>query len=160
MAEDLCIARPYCQLMSILVAIADDELRTHVLGAAITLGKALDDELYVVHVTDEEGATVDTRNLADEIRNELVGRGVEFSVAIEYVESPTRRSGTAVGQRLASIADDEEITHAVVGHQAKDRIERLLGGDVAFSVAEAASVPVTIVPEDSGLELTPHDSEW
>lgn len=146
--------------MTLLVAVTDDDVRPHVMGTAVQLGRAFETDLYVVHLTSDSHATVETRNLADELRDELVGRGVEFTVATEYVDRPGRRSGTAVGTQLGDITTDEGIDHVVVGHETKSTVERLLGGDTAFTAAETANVPVTIVPPATDAAISSRDSHW
>jgi len=146
--------------MTILVAVAADERRADVIGEAVRLGRALEEKLYVVHLSAENGATVETRNLLDALREELISRGVEFSVDIEQVDTSSTRSATALGQRLAALAAEEPITRVVVGHESKDVLERLFAGDVAFTLAEAASVPVTVVPDGTDSALEALDSDW
>jgi nucleotide-binding universal stress UspA family protein len=133
--------------MTVLVAVADDAVRQRVLGVGVALGQALGEELYVVHLTDEEYADREIRAVRDRLRDELRDRGVAFSVSIEHVEHAGSRPGTAVGRQLADIASDVEITHVVVGHRSKELVGRLVRGDTAFALADAADVPVTVVPE-------------
>jgi nucleotide-binding universal stress UspA family protein len=133
--------------MTVLVAVADDRVRRRVLGVAVELGRALGEDLYVVHLTDEPYADSEIRAVRDRLREDLLDSGVGFSVSIEHVEHGGTRPGTAVGRQLADIASDVDITHAVVGHRSKELLGRLLRGDTAFTVAEAANVPVTVVPE-------------
>jgi len=139
--------------MVVLVAVADDAVRDQVLAVGIELGQALERGLYVVHLTDEELADNETRHVRDGLREELAGRGVAFSVAIEHLERDAAREGEAVGRQLADIASDVDVDHAVVGHRSKGVIERLTAGNTAFAVADAATVPVTIVPE--GVDRSP-----
>lgn len=140
--------------MTVLVAVADDNIREQVLAVGIKLGRSLDRELYVVHLTDEELADNETRHVRDELRDELAGRGVAFSVAIEHLEREAARSSEAIGRQLAEIATDIDIDHAVVGHRSKGVVERLTAGNTAFAVADAATVPVTVVPEGVDHSLT------
>lgn len=134
--------------MTVLVALADDPVSDKVLDAAVRLGTAFEEPLYVVHLTDREHASNDTRRLRDETVARLEGRGVEFSVAIEHASLGGVRSAGAVGRELAELASDVEITHIVTGHTSKALFERLREGTTAFTVADSANVPVTVVPEE------------
>jgi nucleotide-binding universal stress UspA family protein len=133
--------------MTVLVAVADDGMRQRVLDVAVGLGRAFGEDLYVVHLTDEEYADGERRAIRDRVREQLADADVEFSVSIEHVEHRGARASTTVGRQLADIASDVHITHAVVGHRSKELVGRLVKGDTAFAVAEAATVPVTVVPE-------------
>lgn len=133
--------------MTVLVAVADDGLRGRVVDVGIQLGRAFEEPLYVVHLTDDEVANVDARAIRSELATHLADAGVEYDVAVEHAGFTRGRSGTATGKQLAEIASDVAITHIVVGHHAKHALRTLAEGSTAFAVAEAASVPVTVVPE-------------
>jgi nucleotide-binding universal stress UspA family protein len=133
--------------MTVLVAVAADGISEQVLSVAVELGRALDDELYVVHLTRRENATTQARDVRDELQSRLGERDVAFSVGIEHVDYSGPRPGKALGRQVVEIANDTEITHIVMGHQSKHLVERLREGDTAFAVADEADVPVTVVPE-------------
>jgi len=133
--------------MTILVAVSDDGMQDAVMDTGVRLGRAFEQELYVVYVTEEETASTRARKIRDELRAALEDRDVSFSVAIEHVEHANPRSGRAVGKQLADIASDVDIAHVVVGHRSKALLSRLVSGDVAFTLAETAEVPVTVVPD-------------
>jgi nucleotide-binding universal stress UspA family protein len=133
--------------MTVLVAVSDDGMQKAVVDTGVELGRAFEQELYVVYVTEEETASARAREIRDELRADLETRGVPFSVAIEHVEHADPRSGRAVGKQLAEIASDVAISHVVVGHRSKALLNRLVSGDVAFTLAETAEVPVTVVPD-------------
>lgn len=132
--------------MTILVAVSDDGMQQAVVDTGVRLGEAFEQELYVVHLTANETASGEARDVRNELLSELEGRGVAFTVGIEHVEHTAPRSGRAVGKQLADIASDVGITHVVVGHRSKALLDRLVTGDVAFTLAETADVPVTVVP--------------
>lgn len=133
--------------MTVLVAVTDDGMAEAVVDTGVRLGRAFEEELYVVYLTEDETASAETRAIRDDLHDDLQSRDVEFSVGIEHVEHVTPRSSRAVGKQLADIATDVAITHVVVGHRSKARLERLVSGDVAFTLAETADVPVTVVPD-------------
>jgi len=133
--------------MTVLVAVSNDGMQEAVIDTGVRLGRGFEQELYVVYVTEEETASSRAREIRDELREDLETRGVPFSVAIEHVEHVNPRSGRAVGKQLADIASDVRITHVVVGHRSKALLNRLVSGDVAFTLAETAEVPVTVVPD-------------
>ncbi|MFC7021409.1 MULTISPECIES: universal stress protein [Haloarcula] len=133
--------------MTILVAIAPDAVSDDVLDTAITLAEGLDEELYVVHLLEEELADAGARQLREELRQRLGDAPVVATVALEYVGRSGRRNGTRVAQELLELAADVDITHIVMGHRHKGLKDRLTGGTAAFAVLDTVSVPVTIVPE-------------
>lgn len=133
--------------MTVLVAVGDDSLSGQVLDVGARLGRAFDQPLYVVHLTEQEAATAGEREIRDRIHEELEHKGVDFEAGIEYVSHDRARSGKGVGRQLAEIAEDESISHIVIGHRSKALFERLREGDTAFTVADTAHVPVTVVPE-------------
>ncbi|ESS12959.1 MAG: universal stress protein UspA related nucleotide-binding protein [uncultured archaeon A07HR60] len=133
--------------MSVLVAVADDSVRDSVLEVAVRLGRGFGEDLYVVHLTEETSAGKETRSLQEEVREKLANSSVDHAVSIEHVERNQPRSGQRVGQQIADITSDVDVSHAVVGHRSKDLLERVSKGNTAFAVADAADVPVTVVPE-------------
>ncbi len=133
--------------MSVLAAVADDPVRNNVLDVAVRLGRGFGEDLYVVHLTEETSAGTETRSLQQEVQEQLASSPVEYTVAIEYVERNRPRSGQRVGQQLADITTDVDISHAVVGHRSKDLLKRFVQGNTAFAVADATDVPVTVVPD-------------
>ena len=133
--------------MTVLVAVTDDGMADAVVDTGVRLGRAFEEELYVVYLTEAETASAETREMRDDLRADLDARGVPFSVGIEHVEHVTPRSSRAVGRQLADIATDVDISHVVVGHRSKAFLGRLVTGDVAFTLAETADVPVTVVPD-------------
>jgi nucleotide-binding universal stress UspA family protein len=132
--------------MTILVAVADDDLRDRVLAMGVELGTAFEEPLYVVHLTEDEVADGDTRTIRHEIEETLADSGVEYTVAVEHAGFTTGRSGRSTGKQLAEIAADVDISHVVVGHESKRALRSLAQGNTAFAVADATNIPVTIVP--------------
>ncbi|MEF8900280.1 MAG: universal stress protein [Halovenus sp.] len=132
--------------MAVLVAVAADQVQDAVLDAAIEVGNAFDEELYVVHLTDGTEANATERQVRNDIQARLEEQNVSYSVSLEYANRSGTRSGAAVGQQLADIATDVDISRIVVGHREKGLSRRLVDGNSAFAAAEAANVPVTIVP--------------
>ncbi|MEF8851685.1 MAG: universal stress protein [Haloarculaceae archaeon] len=133
--------------MTVLVAVTDDGMQEAVVDTGVGLGRALEEELYVVYLTEAETASAAAREMRNELRADLESRDVPFSVGIEHVQHVTPRSSRAVGRQLADIASDVAISHVVVGHRSKAFLGRLVTGDVAFTLAETAEVPVTVVPD-------------
>ncbi|MBX0346987.1 universal stress protein [Haloarcula pellucida] len=132
--------------MTILVAVANDAVSEEVLDTAVKLGEAFDAELYVVHLLDDHLADAEAKRVRDMLRDRLADETVVATVALEHVGRSNAREGTRIGQELLEVAADVDITHIVMGHEPKGLRGRLASGDAAFSVVDAASVPVTIVP--------------
>lgn len=135
--------------MVILVPVDDGPLRERVLDTAIALGRGLDQELYVVHLTTDESADGEAKRVRDEISEKLSEAGVPATVALEYVSHIAGRPGTRIGQEVIELASDVDISHIVMGHTTQGVLRELARGSAAFSVAKHATVPVTIVPENS-----------
>jgi len=132
--------------MTILVAVADDEASDRVIDTAVTLGAALDTPLYVVHLVDDADADRTAERMRDALKDRLADEPVEAKVALEYVGRHSRRPGARIARELLEIAEDVEITHIVMGHEAKGLRGRLRSGDAAFAVVNETAVPVTVVP--------------
>jgi nucleotide-binding universal stress UspA family protein len=132
--------------MTLLVAVADDAVSERILDVAVRLGEGLNEDLYVVHLTTNTTATADERQFRDSVEQYLDGERVGYSVAIEHLDRLDARSERAVGKQLSEIASDTNISHVVVGHSSKTLFGRLTRGDAAFTVADGADVPITIVP--------------
>jgi nucleotide-binding universal stress UspA family protein len=133
--------------MTILVAVAPDPVSEPVIDTAIRLGEGLDEELYVVHLLDEEMADAAAKQLREELRQRLADESVVATVALEYVGRSSRRNGKRIARELLELATDVDITHIVMGHRHKRLRDRLAGGTAAFAVLDTVSVPVTIVPD-------------
>lgn len=134
--------------MTILVAVTDDQVSGSVVDVATKLGTALDEELYVVHLTDNEYANTHERRIRDDVRAQFEERNVDCEVGIEYLNRSGLRTSAAVGRQLADLAEDVTISHVVIGHRSKSRLAELTTGHTGKVVADGAHVPVTIVPED------------
>jgi len=132
--------------MTILVGVADDETSRRVIDTAITLGEALATPLYVVHLVDDADADRAAERMRDALKDRLADEPVEASVALEYVGRHSRRPGARIARELLEIAEDVDITHIVMGHEAKGLRGRLRSGDAAFAVVNETTVPVTVVP--------------
>lgn len=135
--------------MVILVPVANGPLRDQVIDTAIELGKGLDQELYIVHLTAEESADGESKRIRDELRERVEKAGVPATVALEYVGHTSPRAGKRIGQEVLELADDVEISHIVMGHTSQGILRDLTRGSTAFAVLDHAHVPVTIVPERS-----------
>ncbi|QSG02970.1 universal stress protein [Natranaeroarchaeum sulfidigenes] len=134
--------------MTVLVAVADDEVSAGVVDVASKLGSCLDEELYVVHLTENEYANADERQVRDDLREQFEGKDVAFEVAIEHINRSGLRTSAAVGRQLADLADDVSINHVVIGHRSKSWLGKFTEGHTALVVADGVEVPVTVVPED------------
>ena len=133
--------------MGILVAVSDDDRFGTVLDVAVRLAEALDQKLYVTHVTQNQDATGEERAFRDDVRSYLSEASVPVEISLEYLDRSALRSGTAVGRQLGDLTTDVGIDHIVIGHRSKDRLTSIREGHTGFAVAERAAVPVTIVPE-------------
>ena len=132
--------------MTILVAVADDEASSRVVDTAVRLGKGLSQPLYVVHLIDDADADRAAERMRDALNDRLADEPVDATVALEYVGRHSRRPGARIAHELLEIAEDVDITHIVMGHEAKGLRGRLRSGDAAFAVVNATAVPVTVVP--------------
>lgn len=135
--------------MVILVAIGADEMQPAVLDAAVEAGQAFGEKLYVVHLTADREASGAERQVRTVIQNRLENEPVSYSVSLEHGNRSGKRSGGALGQQLADIATDVEISRIIVGHRSKGLSRKLVDGNTAFGIIAAADVPVTVVPESS-----------
>jgi len=136
--------------MTILVAVADDETSDRVIDTAVTLGAALATPLYVVHLVDDTDADRAAERMRDSLADRLDDEPVEADVALEYVGRHSRRPGPRIAHELLEIAEDVDITHIVMGHEAKGLRGRLRSGDAAVAVVNETTVPVTVVPRPDG----------
>jgi len=133
--------------MSILVAVSDDDDFKIVLTVAMRLAAGLDQDLQVTHVTGEKSASQRERAFRDDVRAFLSEANMPVDINLEHLDRGGLRSGTAIGKQLLELAEDVDIDHIVIGHHSKNRLRTASQGHTDFIVAEAAAVPVTIVPE-------------
>ncbi len=140
--------------MTILVAVSRTHVRDQVINTAVRLADALEENLHMVHLVEDENQTDDSQ-VREELRQHVLAENVVATVAIEPVDASLARSGTHLGQVLLDIAEDAEVTHIVVGHSSKGLLGDITQGSTAFTVADAAPVPVTIVPEKVSEQATP-----
>lgn len=133
--------------MTILVPVDQGPLRDRVIETAIELGAALGEDLYLVHLVDNEVADGPEKRIRDEIRDRVEAGDVEATVALEHVGHSLARAGPRIGQEVVELAADVTVTHIVMGHTTKGRLEELARGSAAIAVLEAADVPVTIVSD-------------
>jgi nucleotide-binding universal stress UspA family protein len=133
--------------VTVLVAIADDATQDGVIDVALRLGRALNEELYVVHLVEDEVADTDAKRIRRELRRRLGGEDIVSTISIEYIGHTGRRSGSRIGRELIDIASDISISHIIMGHVSKPLVRNIRQGNTAFTVANDANVPVTIVTE-------------
>ena len=133
--------------MTLLVPVASDPLRGRVLETAIELGEALGDDLYIVHLVDDETADATAKQVRDEIRDRVRSADVTATVSLEHVGHGLARSHSRIGQDVIELAADVTVTHIVMGHTPKGLLEELTRGSAAQAVIDAASVPVTVVSD-------------
>ncbi|WP_229109563.1 universal stress protein [Halapricum desulfuricans] len=133
--------------MTILVPVASGPLRDRVLETAIELGAAFGEDLYVVHLVDEETADGTAKRVRDEIRERVRSADIAATVSLEYVGHGLARAGPRIGQDVIELAADVTVTHIVMGHTSKGLLEELTRGSAAQAVIDAATVPVTVVPD-------------
>jgi nucleotide-binding universal stress UspA family protein len=132
--------------MTILVAVSRTHLRDNVLDVGISLAQALGRELYVVHLV-ENGSPDTPSQIRKEIRERVLEESVVATVAVEPVDTALVRTGSRLGRKLLDVAADAEASHIVVGHTSRGLLGDVTEGSTAFTVADTASVPVTIIPE-------------
>lgn len=134
--------------MTILVPIAaTSHLRDEILDVAIKLARGLDEELYVVHLVENDDAGMEDKRIRDELQEELTDIGVPATVALEHVGHWGPRSRARIGQDVLELAADVEISHIVMGHTAKGLLEELTRGSAVVAVVDEAPVPVTVVSD-------------
>jgi nucleotide-binding universal stress UspA family protein len=132
--------------MVILAAVALDPLRRPVFDVAVELGQALDEELYLVHFTDEQLAGTEARELRDDLQGRADDRDIAATVSIEHASHGGLRTGTQAAQCLLDFAADVDVSHLVMGHTSKGPLRSATAGNAAFLVVDDAPVPVTVVP--------------
>jgi nucleotide-binding universal stress UspA family protein len=135
--------------MSILVAAANDAVRDRVVQVAVELGQALGEELHVVHFVDDTVDEAAAADVGDELRERLLGEEIVATVTVERLDRSLARPNARIGTELVELAAATGVSHIVVGHSSKEFVENLAKGNTAFTVADAAQVPVTIVPDGS-----------
>lgn len=133
--------------MSILVAVTDDDRFEAVLDVALRLASGLDQELCVTHITETQTASSEERAFRDNIKTFLSETAVPVDINLEHLDRDGIRSGTTVGKQLIELTEGVDIEHIVLGHRSKNRMTAVREGHTSFVVAQAATVPVTIVPE-------------
>jgi K+-sensing histidine kinase KdpD len=135
--------------MTILVAVPRTHSRDRVFDVGVRLANALGEDLCVVHLV-EGDAQVDTASqMREEIRARVLEENVVATVEVEAVEPSLGRTATQFGTELLELAADREPTHIVVGHSSQRSVADVARGTTAFTVAEEATVPVTIVPDET-----------
>jgi nucleotide-binding universal stress UspA family protein len=136
--------------MTILVSVADDQIRERVLDVAVDLGRGLDNDLYILHLVDSSSADTDAKRLRDEVREYIADADVPATVSVEQISHTGPRSGTRTAQELLDAAADVHISHIVMGHTSKGLLGNLKDGSTAFAVVDRADIPVTIVSDGAG----------
>jgi nucleotide-binding universal stress UspA family protein len=84
----------------------------------------------------EELERAETAVLAP-VLQKLEGSGLEVSTALRYGH---------IAETLIKIAEEEGVEHLVIGRTGHSKLSSRIFGSVAGSLAQAAPVPVTIVP--------------
>ena len=140
--------------MTILVAVSRSPNRDDVLGTAIRLGRAFGEELYIVNLIENQSPTDDPWQIRRELRQRVLRENVVATIAVEPVDGSLLRAGPRLGRELLDFAAEDDVTHIVVGHSSKGVLGDITQGNTAFTVADTAPVPVTVVPEGAS---TPDD---
>jgi len=135
--------------MTVLVAVSRSPSRDDVLDMAIRLGKAFGEELYIVNLIENQSPTDDPWQIRQELRQRVLQENVVATIAVEPVDGSLLRAGHRLGQELLDLATEDDVTHIVVGHSSKGLLGDITQGNTAFTVADTAPVPVTVVPEDA-----------
>ncbi|MFB6222352.1 MAG: universal stress protein [Haloarcula sp.] len=139
--------------MTILVAIANDSVSAAVIDMSVQLAEGLGEELYVVHLVDQDTADGTAKQLRDDMRDRFRDATVVATVAIEHVGRSAMRSGTRIGNELLELAADVNVSHIVMGHEPKGLAGQIRKGNATFAVIDGAEVPVTVVPEKHTQQL-------
>ena len=134
--------------MVILVAVANDPLQERVLAVARDFGESFEEDLRVVRLVDDRDADSDVKEHRDKLEERLDRMNVHAAVSIEHVGHSIGRKSTRVGRELLDLAAEVDVSQVVIGHSSKAFVETLTHGDTALEVADDASVPVTVVPDD------------
>jgi nucleotide-binding universal stress UspA family protein len=143
--------------VTVLVAVADDDLWNRVLAVGLRLAEAFDEPVSVVHLTADASAGADARGLRDRINDALADADVSYDVSIEHAGRSGARSGRSIGRQVADIAADVDVSHVVIGHASGRSLREALQGSAAFGLADDAAVPVTVVPGGMSEPSSPTD---
>lgn len=140
----------------IIVGYDGSDAGQSALGFAVGLAKLQGAELVLAHVLEwspysfltpqeieerhkrrkQELERAETAILAPVVQS-LKGEGIAVSTALRYGH---------IAETLCKIAKDEKASQIVVGRTGESGLSARLFGSVAGSLAQAAPVPVTIVP--------------
>jgi nucleotide-binding universal stress UspA family protein len=139
--------------MTILVAAANDAILDRVIDVAVELGTALCEELYVVHLLDAAVSSADADRIRASLEHRLANEQVVSTISLDRIDHSVGRSHRQIGQELADIVADRDVSHVVVGHATKEPMETVTKGSAAFAVADEVTVPVTVVPPPTTEEV-------
>jgi nucleotide-binding universal stress UspA family protein len=131
--------------MTILAAASHTHARDRILGVATRAAKAFGEDLHVVHLVEEGTPSARSAELREQLRDQVASEDVAATVTVEPVTAARGRKAPHLGQALLDLAG-EEVTRIVVGHDSRSLLGEVTQGSTAFTVADAASVPVVIVP--------------
>lgn len=135
--------------MTILVAVSRAPNRDKVLDMAIRLGNAFDEDLHIVNLIEDQSPTDNPRQIRQELRQRVLQENAVATIAVEPIDGTLVRAGPRLGRELLDLAAEDDVTHIVVGHSSKGLLGDITQGNTAFTVADTAPVPVTIVPENA-----------
>lgn len=140
----------------IVVGYDGSEGAANALEFAAGLAKASGAGLVIAHVLEWSPYTFLTPNEIEErharrkeeleradkavlapVLKKLEGSGLEVTSALRYGH---------IAETLIKIAEDEHVEHLVIGRTGHSSLSTRIFGSVAGSLAQAAPVPITIVP--------------
>ncbi|MEF8783497.1 MAG: universal stress protein [Haloarculaceae archaeon] len=132
--------------MTVLVAVSRAHTRNRVLDMGIRLGEAFGREVHIVHLIEGEGGSTDPSQIREELREYVLAENAVATVAVERVEPTLGRPAKQFGEKLLEVATEIDASHIVVGHTPQGVLDDVTRGTTAMTVADAAPVPVTVIP--------------
>ncbi|QLH76211.1 universal stress protein [Halosimplex rubrum] len=129
---------------TIFVAYGGDG-RESVLEFAAERARETGEELYVYHLRELVGESIDVRAEVETVLDE-VAPGVAVEVAVETAEDD--EAGPSTKARLAEVAAEPERdwTYVVMGDVEYGAVERFVLPSMTEAVLETRAVPVLLVP--------------
>ncbi len=140
----------------IMVGVDRSDTSTRALDMGIRWALSHGDQLLVVHVIPWSPFSFNTPSDNEERH---IRREQELKAAHEQVVDPMVERAKAAGvtaeavlqhgnpaEALVEIADERDVLHILVGRTGDSMIKQAVFGSIANRLAQAAPVPVTVVP--------------
>jgi nucleotide-binding universal stress UspA family protein len=130
----------------ILVAVSSPWAATKVLDPIADLGKRLNAEVLVVHVSRPSGGQVRDQEEADGeaaislLREKLAERGVAVQTLLMFSDD--------IARAILNTAIEREVSLIILGLTGKNVFARLLAGNVPVELIRNTRVPVLLLPPD------------